>query len=377
MKRPIILHVVATLDRGGTEVSCLALAGELARRGYGNRVVALRRGAGEISEALAAVAGEPAVLPAGRLARAVAFQKLVRRLAPDAVILHIFNSEHVTLGLAARAAGVNRLAAKLGNPVPDRPSVRRKLAAILRLTKLTGVRIVSASRWIESSLRDTGRLPSSAVVVHNGCNVETIALRAGAARTARDGREAVIGMVARLDPIKDHTTLLAAFAKLPEVVNGRPTRLILVGDGPLRKTLEAEAARLGIAGRATFTGARTDVPEALGQFDVFALSTTRDEGFGVVLIEAMSAGTPVVASDVPACQEVLQGGNLGRLVPQGDADALATALSEALDAPADVPPLTEVSRRYSVATMADGYLEVLFGHGPAHSEVDRRAVPTS
>ena len=79
-----------------------------------------------------------------------------------------------------------------------------------------------------------------------------------------------------------------------------------------------------------FWGPRSDVPELLGQMDVFAFSTTRDEGFGIALIEAMAAGLPVVASDVPACREVLDDGAAGILVPAGDPAPLAQAIGALL-----------------------------------------------
>jgi len=355
-----ILHVVATLDRGGTEVSSLALAREFARRGIGNAVVALRRGSGTIEADLAEVAGTPPrVLEGGRLARARVFRALVRKAAPDAVIFHFFNVEHVTLGAAARLAGVSRIAVKQGNPAAIDPAVRRKLRTILRLTGALGIRLVSSSRWIEASLTELGPLPAGACVVHNGADVATIGARADAARARRADSEARIGMVARLDPIKDHTTLLSAFAQLPEKLRRRPVRLFLVGDGASRGALEADVERLGMAGRVILAGARTDIPEEIAGWDVFVLSTTRDEGFGVVLVEALAAGTPVIASDVPACREVLEGGALGRLVPPGDAAALADALGEALAAPQAIPERDTVARRYDVSAMADGYLAVL------------------
>jgi glycosyltransferase involved in cell wall biosynthesis len=246
--------------------------------------------------------------------------------------------------------------------------MQRKVRLIVRLSEVLGIRLVSASRWIEASIGEVCRLPRSAAIVHNGCDVEAIGARAAAVRVGRRHEEAVVGMISRLDPIKDHKTLLAAFARLPAVVGGRPTRLVLVGDGGLRAPLEAQALELGIADQVTFAGARSDVPELLAGFDVFAFSTTRDEGFGVVLIEALAAGTPIVASDVPACREVLEGGALGRLVPPSIPEALAETLNDLLTHPPAVPDRPDVERRYGVAAMADAYLAVLFsvraGPGP-------------
>ena len=159
---------------------------------------------------------------------------------------------------------------------------------------------------MERSLRELGgRLPRGSGTIANGCDVAAVAGRAGAARRLRrrDGR-LVVGMVARLDPIKDQATLIRAFA---EVAQEHPrAELWLIGDGERAWQLCDLAAAEGVADRVVFWGPRSDVPELLGQMDVFAFSTTRDEGFGIALIEAMAAGLPVVASDVPACREVLE-----------------------------------------------------------------------
>ena len=121
----------------------------------------------------------------------------------------------------------------------------------------------------------------------------------------------------RLDPIKDQSTLLRAFAAAR--VPG--WQLQLVGEGPDRPRLEALARELGLNPLQVFLGRRSDIPELLGQADLFAFSTTTSEGFGIVLIEAMAAGLPVIASDVPACREVLFDGAAGELLPPGDVDA--------------------------------------------------------
>ena len=132
-------------------------------------------------------------------------------------------------------------------------------------------------------------------------------------------------MVARLDPIKDQATLIRAFA---EIASGHPqAELWLIGDERGGELCDLAAGE-GMADRAVFWGPRTTSPELLGQMDVFAFSTSRDEGFGIALIEAMAAGLPVVASDVPACREVLDDGAAGILVPAGDPAPLARALCD-------------------------------------------------
>ena len=102
-------------------------------------------------------------------------------------------------------------------------------------------------------------------------------------------------------------------------------------DAQLHAAIRVNPRALAIADSTMFFGNRTDVASLLGQVDVLAFSTTRDEGFGIVLIEAMAAGSPVVASDVAACREVLADGDAGLLVPPSDPAALASSIRQVLN----------------------------------------------
>ncbi|MGH9492472.1 MAG: glycosyltransferase, partial [Terriglobales bacterium] len=133
-----------------------------------------------------------------------------------------------------------------------------------------------------------------------------------------EDRSPIIMFVARLQPQKDHVTLLRALAKIPRA------RLALVGDGELRPSLEALAASLGIWERVHFLGRRADVPQLLKLADVYVHSS-HWEGFGIAAVEAMAAGLPVIASDVPGLSQVV--GSAGLLFPRGDADCLAGHIS--------------------------------------------------
>jgi glycosyltransferase involved in cell wall biosynthesis len=130
--------------------------------------------------------------------------------------------------------------------------------------------------------------------------------------------ELVIGTVARLMPQKSLPTLLGAFSQFQKQ---QASRLIIVGTGDLEESLKALAAKLGISEKVTWTGKRADIPEVMKAFDIFAL-TSIYEGFGLVLLEAMAAGVPVVASNVSAIPEVLDQGRCGLLFPVQDEKAL-------------------------------------------------------
>jgi glycosyltransferase involved in cell wall biosynthesis len=334
--RPIVVHVLGGLGFGGNETLCLEI---------------VRHAPPEVDNVvLYRDPGQTAMLPLFRRlprlsVRCVATQARsrladlrvmtgeLRRIGPRAILIYGFGVPHLLVGASARLARVPTVHAAAGNASPTAPGARRKWALVLWLSALIGVPVQACSRAVERSLRElAGWLPRGSGTIANGCDAEAIARRAALARRARAaGGPLVVGMVARLDPIKDQSTLIRGFAalarELPEA------ELWLVGDGGEDARLRRLAAAEGVSGRVVFWGRRADIPELLGRMDVYAFSTTRAEGFGIALTEAMAAGLPVVATDVPACRELLADGAAGVLVPAGDPDALASALRPLLREP--------------------------------------------
>jgi glycosyltransferase involved in cell wall biosynthesis len=137
----------------------------------------------------------------------------------------------------------------------------------------------------------------------------------------------VVGTVASFKWQKGHQYLLRAAAlvrrRFPDV------RFVLVGTGPLEQEIRREADELGLNGTLILAGSRDDVPRVMSAFDTFALSSV-EEGFGIVLLEAMAAGTPVVATRVGGIPEVVTDGRDGLLVPARDPAALAEAIGAVL-----------------------------------------------
>lgn len=135
----------------------------------------------------------------------------------------------------------------------------------------------------------------------------------------------IVGSVGRLHPDKDQATLLRGFARaLPELPQG--SLLAVMGTGPLEQRLKDQARQLGIEQSVCFLGKVPEARRYFKAFDVFAL-TSDHEPFGMVLLEAMAAGVPLICSDCGGGREVVQ--DVGRLFPFGDADALAKVLAEA------------------------------------------------
>jgi glycosyltransferase involved in cell wall biosynthesis len=140
-----------------------------------------------------------------------------------------------------------------------------------------------------------------------------------------------VGIVARLDSIKNHALLLRALDRVREHLPC--VRLLVIGDGPLHGELESLTARLNIRANVTFLGTRNDVPDLLAALDLFILSSI-SESLSLTLIECCAAGKPIVATDVGGNREIVRHGQTGLLVPPDDDGALANAITEILSDPA-------------------------------------------
>jgi glycosyltransferase involved in cell wall biosynthesis len=195
--------------------------------------------------------------------------------------------------------------------------------------------IVAISPAIRRELLDGHRIGRAAQyhVVPLGFDLSAFESVDDAARMAArqslgiDARAHVVTTVGRLTAIKQHGLFLDTFAR---VAAADPHAVALVvGDGELRADIDAKAAALGVSARIRMLGWRRDLAVVYAATDVFLL-TSRNEGTPVALIEAMASGVPGVSTDVGGVGDVIHNRNVGRLAPFGDADALATAVTELL-----------------------------------------------
>jgi len=155
------------------------------------------------------------------------------------------------------------------------------------------------------------------------------------------GEVPLVGIVARLVPVKAHETFLQAARAIAPV---RPDAMFLiVGDGERRSALEAMAGELGLAGRVRFLGWRADLDRLYADLDVVVL-TSKNEGSPVALIEAMAAGRPVVSTRAGGVEDVVADGETGRVVPIGDDAAVARAILDLLEHPAEAARLGAAAR---------------------------------
>jgi glycosyltransferase involved in cell wall biosynthesis len=182
---------------------------------------------------------------------------------------------------------------------------------------------VCCSRHVSDSFRRSFYLRRfERTVVPNGVTPPTI--EPHAPRPIAAGDTFTLGMVARLDHIKDHPALLRAFALI--LKEWPSARLELVGDGERRAELESLSGELGISEQVRFAGSVPDPYLMMRDWDLFAYTTTEREGLGNALLEALTFGLPCVAPERGPVREILEETQSGILVPPGNPEALAQAV---------------------------------------------------
>lgn len=234
----------------------------------------------------------------------------------------------------ARGAGVGALIARAALPPVV---IARRVDFPIGRTWLSRRKYTRAARIIAVSHRVqevcvAGGLPAERIaVVHDGVDLGRFAQR----REPEDARHAMrlpsrcelIGVVAALVDHKGHRYLIDA---LPSILASRPTtKVVLAGEGPLRRSLGEQAADLRVGHAVTFLGQVPDIPAFLSAIDLFVLPSHL-EGLCQALIEAMAAGVPVVATLAGGIPEVVEQEVSGLLVPQRDPAALAQAVLRVL-----------------------------------------------
>lgn len=172
----------------------------------------------------------------------------------------------------------------------------------------------------------------------------------------RTGEIPVILNVARLSPQKDQATLIRAFA---HVRASTACRLLILGEGSERRTLETLARQLGVADDVGLPGFVSNPYAWMSRSRVLVLSSAW-EGLPIVLIEALSVGLPVVSTDCPSGPaEILENGRYGLLSPVGDPAALAHAIAQTFDAPTSPALLRKRAKDFSVERLLPEYLRLL------------------
>lgn len=313
-----IIHVVWSLGRGGAERFVLDLA-QAQQRSHDVRVIAVCGGEMEQlfldAEIDVKVLGKQPHTLKERFRIIEQCKELYRECQPDIVHTHL--GADVWAGyFAAKPLGIKW--------VMTAHSHEPELSIITRILRFLAYRSAGHIAAVSRSVKDMvtwryGVLEKKVTVIPVGLDLQRFALRER--HQAGDIPKLVI--VGRLAPEKGHRVLLEALALLH-----RPWALTIVGDGPLRLTLQRESERLGIAQRIHWAGSVNDPSYYLTTSDLFCMPSLH-EGQGMALLEAAASRLPAIATDLPAIREVFDRRSM-LLIPVSDVDALSKAIHQTL-----------------------------------------------
>lgn len=366
-RRLRLLCMLDELDIGGTEQQILELVRGIDRDRFEPMVCCFRHG--RKAEEIAAL-GVPVFqiakshkLDAGIILR---LAKLLREQQIDILQTYLWTAN--TWGrVAARLAGTQVVVASERNVDIWEQAYKRIIGR-----SLAGAtdKIIANSDAVREYLLDRGGLaPEKVVRIYNGVNFERFEKPFDPMERRKElglpEGALLAGVVARVEPAKDHDTLLRALASVRKQTPH--LHLAVVGDGRQTERLTALAHELGIGERVHFTGFRTDAAEWIRTFDFSVLSSVK-EGLSNTVIESMAAGKPVIATAVGGNPEVIVEGETGFLLPTRQPELFGAAMANLVAAPAKILELGQASKMrvealFSVEKMVENttglYLDLL------------------
>jgi glycosyltransferase involved in cell wall biosynthesis len=360
---------VPSLAGGGAEKMMVNLANEFASRDYDVDIV-LATAEGPFVDRVAADvnivdlnAPEP---PGFNLLGAVpGLVQYLRRVRPSAMLSALNRSNIVSILSTTLARTETTVVVSERNHLSRylEHASKKERVAIPKLISATYPRadsVVAISSGVADDLAKRVNLPRKNIdVIHNPAFSPEIAQKSmePVSHPFLDSDAPVVIAVGSLTVQKDFLTLLRAFNRL---YAERDARLLILGEGEQRETLETEMRKLGIKKFVDMPGFVDNPYPYMRRSDVFTLSSAW-EGFGNVVVEALACGCPVVSTDCPSGPaEILDNGRYGPLVPVGADKELAEAIEAVLDDPPDEDLLRNRARDFSTDVVADRYLDVLF-----------------
>ncbi len=351
-----------SLGGGGAERITITLALALARSGHDvDLVVADARGPylGEVPASIRLID-----LRKRRVASSLpALAAYLRRDPPDVLLSGMGHANLIAIIARRLAGGTTRVVVTEHNSILrglDTPK-GRVIKWLMRRLYRSADTIVCVSEGIARELHDLLGLPNDKLrTIYNPVDIDGIRARA----THRPdhpwfaaGQPPVVIGVGRLTAQKDFGTLLRAFA---QVRAHRAARLVILGEGEDEAALVRQAAALGIAEDVAIPGFQSNPYAWMASSALYVMSSAW-EGLPGVLLEAMACGTPIVSTDCRTGPgEILEAGRWGRLVPVGEATALAHAMVAALDDPSPIDASARIER-FRTEHALRGYEHVLFG----------------
>ena len=356
---PPILHIIDTTGPGGAETVFLQVAEGMRRRGWPARTVVV--GPGWVLDSVHRLGLPVDVVPTrGRLdwAYLQGLRRVVRRHGIALIHAHLF-SPAVYGSLVGALTGVPVVATFHGLSDAQAGGVTRTLRH--RLIRRQASMVCVSESLREALVRAGFGRRESIRVIHNGVSVPEFAHGEGHAVREDHGVPddgILVGAVGNLREPKDFPTLIRAAAQL---AGDRRLHFAIVGERaePLYGELCRLRDELGLRDRLAFWGFRSDVPAVMKAFDVLVISSS-SEGFSLAAIQAMAAGTPVVATRSGGPEQIISDGESGLLVPTGDPAALAGAVRRLIEEPELGRRLAdraagEVVARFSLEATLDAY----------------------
>ncbi len=319
-----IAELVDSLEFGGTERMVADLSRSLEHRGHSLLVICLRQ-AGTLADSVSKNGIE-----------VIAMDKqdgfslhTMRRIAAvlkerHTEVLHTHNPlvHHYGI-LAGRMAGVRTIVNTIHGPdnLSRYPGSRELIYGFS--CRCWTDRVVAVRQTAREIFARNVVVPEKKLeTINNGIPLETF-LKVEPRQTREPFR---FGAVGRLAPVKDHATLIAAFAEASPKMNG--ATLEILGDGPLRRELEREIAALGMEGRVTLRGYSADVAGFLARLNVFVMSS-QSEGLPLTMLESMAAALPQIGTDVGGIPKLIEEANCGWLTPASNRERMAETMLEA------------------------------------------------
>ncbi len=363
IKRPIAFFIPA-LNGGGAQKVVVNLSNALPELTDHPIHVVLARKEGEF---LGELRSEVQVIDLGtkRTSRSAwALARYMRKHKPQ-VLMSSMNYVNIICMLAGQLArrSCNIVLREANVVLPQSGSFfarlrKNRLIYLMRFFYPLADGIVANSQGTLESMEQAGiKIRSKATVIGNPIaifqpNSEPVSLE-----WLPDPRPPFICSVGRLSEQKGFDILLSAFGRLKDT----KIHLVILGEGELRESLTRQAEELGIKDRLHMPGFVQNPMAVVGQSETFVLSS-RWEGFGNVLVEALATGVPVVSTDCPgAPRDILENGAHGHLVPYDDPDALAEGIAKALEQPAGTPESRKArAADFSAEKIARKYLEEVF-----------------
>jgi len=332
--RKIIAFIVTELGPGGAETQVFRIATELSKRGHKVRVISLMKPVGYVIP-LESVGVEVKSLNLQR--GQASYQTLLETVEileearPDVLFAFLFHAN--LLGSVAGAlAGVPKVVTSIRGL--DFGGTTREFIERIMLRLNLSKQLVTNSQVLAASFLERGiARPEELMVIPNGIDIDVFTSPDRPRHAVRDdlqlsSADFVWICVANVLPIKDFPTLLAAFQRVSQ-----DSVLIIAGalwDTKLKTSLEADIARLGLAGRVTFLGGRTDIVDLLHASDAFVMSSI-SEGTPNAMIEAMAVGLPVVSTRAGGVVDLIEEGRTGFMVDVADSSSLARVMVHVME----------------------------------------------